>query len=174
MDVYDNPFESKLQLKKGNHYSYPFEAVIDQLQNDTTIALVESLLDETLLREVDNYHTAFFIYRPGDYLQPHVDCAIHDLKYKVATANLYFTEATLWFRNNPIQCSPGTLVCFTNDDDSVHGVRPTNQVRMLLSVGYIGPKPSSIHRSNKRARFLPWPHEEWTEQQWALAKERSE
>lgn len=173
MDVYDNPFESKLQLPKPLHKEFPFLLILDQLLNNTTIAMMEHVLDVKLDRSIDDYHNAFFIYRPGDHLQYHVDAAIHNLRFKVVTANLYFTKAVLVFRNNPILVEPGTLVCFTNDDDAFHGVPLCNDERMLVSVGYTGPQPSAIKRTNKRAKFVPWPKEDWTIEQYELAKERS-
>lgn len=174
MDLYDNPFESKLQLPKELHKEFPFLVVLDQLLNNTTIAMMEVLFDTPLLREHDDYHNAFFVYRPGGYLAYHIDTAIHDNKRKVITANLYFTEGDFIFQERAITVQPGTLVAFTNDDTSYHGVRQCTNERMLVSVGYIGPSRYGMTRANKRAIFVPWPNETWTPERIEQAKERSE
>lgn len=173
-DVYDNPFESKLQLPKQYHKEFPFCLILDQLLCSTTMALMEAMLDLPIMREIDEYHNAFFIYRQGDFLQNHLDTAIHDNKRKVITANLYLTEGQFIYQDAQYSHDPGTLIAFVNDDNSYHGVSPTEKERMLVSVGYIGPNSINSNRGNKRALFQPWLYEAWNDAKWQLAKERSE
>lgn len=174
MDVYDNPFESKLQLPKHIHEEYPFVDVLNHLLSDTTMALVSELLHHPLDRTVDDYHSAFFIYRQGDYLQYHLDAALHNLRFKVVTANLYFTSAEFVYQHSNVAIEPGMLVCFDNEDDAYHGVPITQKERMLVTVGYTGPKPPTILRTNKRAKFVPYPNETWPEDYWEAARVRAE
>lgn len=173
-DIYNNPFESKLQLPKQYHKEFPFLLVLDQLLNHTTMALMEAMFDTPIMREIDEYHNAFFIYRQGDFLRRHLDTAIHDNKRKVITANLYLTDATFVYMDINYHVDAGSLVAFINDDESYHGVHKTEKERMLVSVGYIGPNSINSNRGNKRALFTPWSYEHWTPEQYQLAKERSE
>lgn len=175
-DVYDNVFESKLQLKKDHVSSLQSvqEIMHTVFFNKTVRAMLKFhfQLPNIELAE-DDYFTALFKYRSGDFLQYHLDTGVHNQSRKVLTANLYLSDCEggeLVVKGTYHRVSVGTLVVFANTFDSYHAVKPVlSQERLVLTYGYVLPletpvSPDLIH-DNTRAIFLPEPGQVFTQEQ---------
>lgn len=180
-DVYSNVFESKLQVPKHLH-SYPVvKHVLDILNSHLVTTLLGSYFGiPYLIPDQDAYFTALFMYRKGDRLQRHYDCAIHNDWRKAITVLLYLSDCeggSLVVAGLPILPAFNTLVAFTNTDDAWHEVRPIQQGnRIVLTTGLSVPiheELDNMTRTNQRALFIPGDNEVWDKDTYKLASERA-
>lgn len=189
-DVYDNVFESKLQLKKRFYYRPAIDQIMEHtLQNGVVLGLLQNhfqLPDLECPNWFQNdYHTALFKYRPGDRLHMHLDCAIHEGWRKALTANLYLSDCSggelvlldpATGKHRLIRSQTGTLVVFANTDNSFHAVLPVaSGERLVLTYGYVVPESTLIPdmlRTNTRAIFVPQPGVPWTPEMSKTQKDR--
>lgn len=153
---YDNPFEQKdflqdktaIQDKPALHY-----ALMELRQTTRTAA---QLLDLSIAYTDWQHYGGLFVYRSGDFLQPHVDAGIHPKtgERKVATICLYLTDAILSFwqgdqctKANPevwlehsVWLKAGEAILFPNHDWAWHSVpivQPTTSQRVCLTLSYM-------------------------------------
>lgn len=173
---YDNPFERKSFLEDKDLLtgSPPLLWMVNELRAAEMLRLVQRLTNLPVERSDWRHYGGLFVYKPGDYLQPHVDAGIHPStkERKVATAVLYLTEATLEFwagddcttddpevwLPNAVSVRAGECILFTNHDQAWHSV-PTiyaNQQylesqRVCLTVSYMA-HPSFTHSRYQNPR----------------------
>lgn len=170
---YDNPFERKsfLEDKALLTGSPPLLWVVNELRAAEMLRLVQRLTNLPVERSDWRHYGGLFVYRTGDYLEPHVDAGVHPQtqERKVATAILYLTDADLMFwsgdpatQDDPevwlpttIPVRAGEAILFTNHDMAWHSV-PTIQSeepRVCLTVSYMAHSNFSHTRyQNKRTR----------------------
>lgn len=177
-DEYNNRFESKLQLPKWMHDEHPYAPLMSMVR--FCEPFLEQFFDMELEAPDHDYWDAIFMYRPGDYLQYHLDSSIHDGWRKLVTCNLYLTNCRggeFQIRDNVIRVEHGTLVAFTNEDDAYHGVWPIKEDnRVMITMGFGRPASTArpnMTRTNDRAEFVPYPNERWTNEQYKEAEERA-
>lgn len=168
---YYNPFERKSFLaSKADMLDSPSLCYcLDELRGSIKVA--SQLLNLPLYVVDWQHYGGLFVYRPGDYLAPHVDAGIHPRTgaRKLATVVLYLTDATLsfWQGDSCLENTPevwleqsvglraGDAIVFANHDSDWHSVpvvhSPEPRVCMTLSyMAYPGFKHS--HYTNPRTR----------------------
>lgn len=150
---YDNPFEQKSFLAhKADMLDKPtLSYCLDELRG--TIKIAGQLLNLPLYYVDWQHYGGLFIYKPRDYLAPHVDAGVHPKMghRKLATIVLYFTDATLSFwqgdsctqsapevwLEQPVQIRAGEAILFANHDEAWHSVPVTSQPRVCMTVSYM-------------------------------------
>lgn len=184
VDEYTHPFEPKLQVKKARHRDTPLESLIEFMRCNALTQLLNGSMDvpwQEVPAAGSEYFTAAYIYREEDYLQTHLDCAIHDGERKVITANLYLTDADggeLDIRGHTVAPEANTLVAFVNDDDSWHAVRRIKRgLRLMITTGYVLPADmfpmAGFNATYEKAWFGPGPGEQWGDEEYALRDKRA-
>lgn len=180
-DTYQHRFEPKLCVKK-NHYAVPpLGRLLDFLRARTMREFFGHCFGMPGAWPDDGYFTAFYVYRPGDYLQNHIDAAVHGDDRKVITLNLYLSDCEggeLVIGQESVPSRANTLVAFLNHDSACHGVRMvTEGRRIMVTTGLVMsnstfPRPR-FNRMGRKAWFLPWPGEQWSEADLKARDERA-
>lgn len=170
---YDNPFERKSFLEDKTQIldSSPLLWMVDELRAYDMLRLVRRLTNLPIERADWRHYGGLFVYKHGDYLEPHVDAGVHPQtqERKVATAILYLTDASLMFwsgdpttQDDPevwlpttIPVRAGEAILFTNHDMAWHSVPivQSEEPRVCLTVSYMAHSNFSHTRyQNKRTR----------------------
>lgn len=170
---YDNPFERKSFLEDKTAIA-PSPSLLwmkEELCSYDMIRLVRRLTNLPVEKADWRHYGGLFVYRTGDYLEPHVDAGVHPQtqERKVATAILYLTDASLMFwsgdpatQDDPevwlpttIPVRAGEAILFTNHDMAWHSVPiiQSEEPRVCLTVSYMAnPNFSHTRYQNKRTR----------------------
>lgn len=182
-DEYTHRFEPKLMLKKKHYGTRPLLHALDFLRSPETVQFFSTVFDLHGIRPARNYFTALYVYRPGDYLQTHIDAAINEGERKVLTANLYLSDedcegGELRIGEHLFPARENTLVVFVNHDGSTHGVeRVQRGRRIVLTAGYSLPVDDcpvfNFTRDNTKAWFVPGPGEKWGPEDFEARDERA-
>lgn len=168
MEETTHPFEPKLSIPKDR---YKEKWALDVMYNVLEPFNIHGYFE-------DEYFTRFYIHRTGDYLQRHIDPAIHRAYVKEYTLLLYLNTCDggcLNIFGQDIAPVENMAVVFTNSDDSFHSVKPILRgPRVVYTMGICQHftsiyKHNEIQRRNTRAVFTPEPGEVWTDEQYILA-----
>lgn len=184
-DEYRHKFEPKLMVKKGYYWSQADLAPL--LERLVSMSLREVLRESFMIPAgrmalyASNYFTAFYVYRPGDYLQNHIDAAVHDGQRKVITINFYLSDCEggdLIVGGQRLAVKENYLVAFANHDNSFHAVSPvTAGRRIMVTTGLCLPANlfplANYTRMNRKAWFVPADGQVWGEDDFRLRDERA-
>lgn len=176
-DRYDNLFEQKWQVRD---LTLEMQLTLSLMTTAPAIQMYQHVFNlPHLSADPTGYFTACFVYSKDDYLQWHVDTAIHQQRRKAVVLLLYLSECSggnLLVKDHMLHPTIGTLVAFRNDDDAYHQVLPVIAgSRLVLTTGLVldDARPlTGMERLNERAAFAPHPSEQWTPEQYALAEQR--
>lgn len=185
-DEYTHQWEPKLQLKKEYHEKFAVRDILEYLGTNIFLQYMQDVFGLPYKPELDtpdNYFTAVHVGRPGDYLQRHYDCAIHNDTRKAITVCYYLSHCVggelRVADDHTVTPEPNMLVAFANTDWAWHEVTKIEAgKRFMLTTGLVIPAGSyaacGMFRTNTRAIFAPGPDDEWAETDYAMASKRAQ
>jgi hypothetical protein len=182
-DEYTHRFEPKLMVKKRHYAEQPLAALLCNLRSYRLCDWLAELFRVPVpgMFPASDYFTAFYVYRPGDYLQSHLDAAVHEQERKIVTVNLYLSDCVggeLRVGRQIFPSQANTIVAFLNTDNSCHGVEPVKSgKRIMVTTAFsvpaeFFPRPR-FQKMNQKAYFVPGPGEVWGEQEYKARDERA-
>jgi Rps23 Pro-64 3,4-dihydroxylase Tpa1-like proline 4-hydroxylase len=183
-DVYTHRFEPKLMVKKEHYALSPLADVVSILRSPEFTAFFSRAFGIAGLAPSSDYFLAVYVYRTGDYLQRHIDAAVHGEERKTVTTNLYLSDCEggeLSIGRRVVKSEANTLVAFANHDGSYHEVSKVRAgQRIMVTTGLCLPASqfplngvAGFTRNNEKAWFVPSHGEKWTAEDFKARDERA-
>lgn len=184
-DRYDNPFEQKYTLRDKRNFPPKLQQLFDELQTPTFLEQLSTITGWPLKLDTNRNFWGVHIYKPGDYLDIHVDAGRHPtlgLKKQV-TLGIYLSanwkegygceleiwrgtssansEAAITEKAEAITPLFNRLVLFNCNDVAWHGnpepsCAPAESRRIFVTISYLSDNEVDENRRVK-AYFVPRP-----------------
>ncbi len=186
-DRYDNPFEQKYTLRDKYAFEPKLTQLFDKLQSDEFLAELSAIVGWPLKLDTTRNFWGVHIYKPGDYLDIHVDAGRHPtlgLKKQV-TLGIYLSanwregygcELEIWNGTSAASKEPkimekvdaiaplfNRLIIFNCNDNAWHGnpepsTGPAESRRIFVTISYLSDNDIDENRRVK-AYFVPRPED---------------
>lgn len=186
-DRYDNPFEQKYTLRDKHNFPPKLQQLFDELQTPAFLEQLSTITGWSLKLDTTRNFWGVHIYKPGDYLDIHVDAGRHPtlgLKKQV-TLGIYLSanwregygcELEIWrgsssatndaaITEKVAAITPlfNRLILFNCNDVAWHGnpepsIAPAEARRIFVTISYLSDNEVDQNRRVK-AYFVPRPQD---------------
>ncbi len=186
-DRYDNPFEQKFTLRDKMNFPPKLRSLFDELQSPAFVEKLGEVVGWPLKLDTTRNFWGVHIYKPGDYLDIHVDAGRHPtlgLKKQV-TLGIYLSknwkeeygcELEIWNGTSAASKEPkimekvdtiaplfNRLIIFNCNDNAWHGnpepsIGPAESRRIFVTISYLSDNDIDENRRVK-AYFVPRPED---------------
>lgn len=186
-DRYNNPFEQKYTLRDKYNFPPLLKSLFEKFESPEFIEELSEICGYKLLKDETHNFWGVHKYKPGDYLDIHVDAGIHPVmkKKKQLTLGLYLSvnwdesygcKLEIWKGENAVKndakiydkvtsIAPlfNRLVLFTCNDYAWHGnpepaIGPDNSMRIFITISYMSDNETDENKRMK-AFFVARPDE---------------
>ncbi len=201
-DRYDNPFEQKYTLRDKYAFPKKLQQLFDELQSPVFIEELSAVTGWPLKLDTTRNFWGVHIYKPGDYLDIHVDAGRHptlNLKKQV-TLGIYLSanwledygcELEIWNGSSAASKEPqitekvasiapmfNRMIMFNCNDNAWHGnPEPSSGAaesrRIFVTISYLSDNEVDENRRVK-AYFIPRPQDPHNPEKDALRQLRAD